>query len=113
MISSNDCGSSTAACASSTCSAAAIAVSTTVVVSLLHPRKDGAVRLQIDQTPCARNRRMIRRGFVHGEPQKTADGERVGRAPRDPAFAIDPFKVADQQQPEVTTRRQTRAAHDP
>ena len=27
--------------------------------SLLHPRKDGPVRLQIDQAPRARNRRMI------------------------------------------------------
>ena len=33
---------------------------------LLHPREDGAVRLQIDQAPRPRNRRMIGRGLVHG-----------------------------------------------
>ena len=28
-----------------------------------------------------------------------------------PAFRVDPFKVADQQQPEVPTRRQARPSH--
>ena len=45
--------------------------------SLLHPRKDGPVRLQIDQAPRARNRRMIGRRLVHGQPQKAADRQRV------------------------------------
>jgi hypothetical protein len=35
----------------------------------------------------------------------------IARAPRNPAFRVDPFKVADQQQPEVPTRRETRPSH--
>ena len=64
--------------------------------SLLHPRKDGPVRLQIDQAPRARNRRMIGWRLVHGQPQKAADRQRVRRAPRHPAFRVDAFEVADQ-----------------
>ena len=48
--------------------------------SLLHPRKDGPVRLQIDQAPRARNRRMIGWRLVHGQPQKAADRQRGRRA---------------------------------
>ena len=66
--------------------------------SLLHPRKDGPVRLQIDQAPRARNRRMIGWRLVHGQPQKAADRQRVRRAPRNPAFRVDAFEGADQQQ---------------
>ena len=43
---------------------------------------------------------MIRRRLVHRQPQKTPHRQRV-RAPGDPAFRVDPFKVANQQQPEV------------
>ena len=38
--------------------------------SLLHPRKDGPVRLQIDQAPRARHRRMIGWRLVHGHRRK-------------------------------------------
>ena len=79
--------------------------------SLLHPRKDGPVRLQIDQAPRARNRRMIGRRLVHGQPQKAADRQRVRRAPRNPAFRVDAFEVADQQQAEVAPGCQARSAH--
>ena len=41
------------------------------------PAKDGPVRLQIDQAPRARNRRMIGWRLVHGQPQKAADRQRV------------------------------------
>ena len=71
---------------------------------LLHPREDGPVRLQIDQPPRPRNRRMIGRRFVQRQPQKTADRQRVGRPPGDPAFRVDALEVADQQQPEVAAR---------
>ena len=78
---------------------------------LLHPREDGAVTLEVDDAPRPGNRRMIRRRLVHRQPQKTAHRQRVARAPGDPAFRVDPFKVADQQQPEVPTRRQARPSH--
>ena len=79
--------------------------------SLLHPRKDGPVRLQIDQAPRARNRRMIGWRLVHGQPQKAADRQRVRRAPRNPAFRVDAFEVADQPQAEVAPGCQARSAH--
>ncbi len=79
--------------------------------SLLHPRKDGPVRLQIDQAPRARNRRMIGWRLVHGQPQKAADRQRVRRAPRNPAFRVDAFEGADQQQAEVAPGCQARSAH--
>ena len=79
--------------------------------SLLHPRKDGPVRLQIDQAPRARNRRMIGWRLVHGQPQKAADRQRGRRAPRHPAFRVDAFEVADQQQAEVAPGCQARSAH--
>ena len=79
--------------------------------SLLHPRKDGPVRLQIDQAPRARNRRMIGWRLVHGQPQQAADRQRVRRAPRHPAFRVDAFEVADQQQAEVAPGCQARSAH--
>ena len=76
--------------------------------SLLHPRKDGPVRLQIDQAPRARNRRMIGWRLVHGQPQKAADRQRVRRAPRNPAFRVDAFEGADQPQAEVAPGCQAR-----
>jgi hypothetical protein len=65
---------------------------------LQHPREDRPVRLHVNQAPGPRNRRMIGRGVVHGQAQKTADRQRVRRPPRDPAFRVDPLEVAEQQQ---------------
>ena len=54
---------------------------------------------------------MLRRGLLQAQPQEAAQRERVGRAPRDPALRIDPFAVADQQQPELRARQQAGATH--
>ena len=62
---------------------------------------DGPVRLQIDQAPRARNRRMIGRRLVHGQPQKAGPPTSPSQAPRNPAFRVDAFEVADQQSAEV------------
>ena len=43
--------------------------------------------------------------------QKAADRQRVRRAPRNPAFRVDAFEVADQQQAEVAPGCQARSAH--
>jgi hypothetical protein len=77
----------------------------------LHPRKDDAVRLQINQAPSPRNRRVIGWGIVHRQTQKTADRQRIHGPPRDPAFRVDALEVAEQQQPEVATGRQARSSH--
>ena len=80
--------------------------------AVLDPREDIAVRLDVDQPPRARERRVIRRGLVQREPEESADRQRVRRPPRNPAFRIDAFKVAEQQQAEVPTGLQPRSPHD-
>ena len=79
---------------------------------LLDPREDRAMGLQIDRASRARDRRVIGGRLVQRETQERADRQRVARAPGDPPFRIDPFEVADQQQPEIAPRLETRSAHD-
>ena len=76
---------------------------------LQDPREDGAMRLDLDQAPGARDRRVLRHRLVEPQAQEAAEGQRIGAAPRDPAFRIDPLEVADQQQPEVRTGREARS----
>ena len=76
---------------------------------LQHPRKHRLVRLQVDQAPGARHGRMVRRRLVQLETQEVTNAQRVGGAPRDGALRVQAFKVAEQQQPEIAPRRQTRA----
>ena len=45
-----------------------------------------------------------------GPAQKAAERKGIGGAPRAPTLGIDAFEVANQQQPELRPRRQTRAA---
>jgi hypothetical protein len=61
---------------------------------------DEQPRLQVDQSPRPRDRRVLRRRLPEPQPQKAAQRQRVGRAPRDAALRINPLEVADQQQPE-------------
>jgi hypothetical protein len=77
---------------------------------LQDPREDRAVRLQIDEAPGPRDRRVLWWDLVQAQAQKATQRERIRGAPRDPTLRIDPLKVANQQQPEVRARRQTRAA---
>ena len=53
---------------------------------------------------------MVRRRVVQLEVQKVPDAQRVGGAPGDRPLRVQPFEVAQQQQPKVAARRQTRAA---
>jgi hypothetical protein len=82
------------------------------LTSVWNPREDIAVRLDVDQAPRARPRRVIRRGFVQWEPEESADRQRVRRPPGNPSFRIDAFKVAEQQQPKVPTGRESGPPHD-
>ena len=75
---------------------------------LQHPREHRLMRLHVDQATGARQRRMVRRRVVQLEVQKVADAQRVGGTPRDGSFRIQALKVAEQQQAEIPTRRQTR-----
>ena len=49
---------------------------------------------------------MVRRGFAQIVAQELPKAQRIGGAPRNPAFRIDALKVARQQHPEVRPRRQ-------
>ena len=69
--------------------------------SLQHPREHGLMRLDVNQPPGARQRRMVRRRLVQLEVQKRPNAQRVGGAPGNRPFRIQAFKVAEQQQPEV------------
>src|SRR3989454_265587 len=79
--------------------------------TLLHPGEDGAMRFHVDQPPRARERRVIRGRGVEAEPHEATDRERIGRAPGNPALGVEPFEVAEQQQPKVPPRRQPGAPH--
>ena len=74
-----------------------------------HPGEDRLMRLHVDQPPRARQRRVVRRRLVQLQVQKLPNTQRVGGAPCDGALRVQAFKVAQQQQPEIPPRRQTRA----
>ena len=80
--------------------------------ALQHPGKDGAVCFKIDRATGARNGRVVRGRIFQIDAQKVAQGEGVRRAPRDAALQIDPFEIANKQQPEVHAWRQARPSHD-
>src|SRR5437899_2224334 len=64
------------------------------------------MRLHIDQPPCPRDRRVIRRLLVEPDSQKSPQPERIRRSPSDPALRIDSFKIPNQQQPKIDPRHQ-------
>ena len=51
---------------------------------------------------------MVRRRLVQREVQELPDAQRIGRAPRDCPLRVQALKIAEQQQPEIAPRRQTR-----
>ena len=53
---------------------------------------------------------MVRRGLVQRDVQKLPQAQRIRRPPRDRPFRVQALEVAEQQQPEVAPRRQTRPA---
>src|SRR5262249_22159824 len=70
--------------------------------------KNGLVRLEIDQPPSARNRRVVRRRLRQHQAEKLAQRKRIGDSPRDRALGVQPFEVTNQQQPEVASWQQAR-----
>jgi hypothetical protein len=53
---------------------------------------------------------MIRRRVRQHQLEKLAQRKRIGCTPRDRPLGVQAFEIADQQQPEVTARRQARSA---
>ena len=79
--------------------------------TLQHPRENRFVCLQIDQTTGAGNRRVVGRRLFQTDAQKIAQRQRVRRAPGDAALGVNALEIANQQQPEIDTRRQAGPAH--
>jgi DNA-binding transcriptional LysR family regulator len=79
--------------------------------ALQHPRKDRPMRLERDQAPSPRNRRMVRWVVFQADAQEIPQRQRIGRTPSDAALRVNAFEVPDQQQPEVDAGRQARATH--
>ena len=79
---------------------------------LQNPREDRRVRLQIDQSPRQRDRRVVRRGVGQLQMQKRTHAQRVSGAPRDRALRIQALKVPEQQQPDIPPWRQAGAPQD-
>ena len=55
---------------------------------------------------------MVGRSLLQLQTQKRANTQRVGRAPRDRSLGVQAFKVAEQQQPDVSAGRETRPSDD-
>jgi hypothetical protein len=68
-----------------------------------HPAEYFAMRVQIDQPPRARNRRVIRRVLVQRDAHETPQGQRVRQPPGNAALRPDALEIPDQQRPKVTT----------
>jgi hypothetical protein len=54
------------------------------------------VCLKIDQATRAGNRRMIGRRFRQHQPEKLAQGKRIGRPPGNRPLGVETFEIADQ-----------------
>src|SRR6266478_5813339 len=67
------------------------------------------MRVQIDQPPRARDRRVIRRVLVQRDAYETPQCQRVRQPPSYPALRPDAFEIPDQQRTKVNPRRQRRA----
>ena len=63
---------------------------------------------RLDPSPRARHRRVVRRRFVQRHVEELPQAQRIGGPPRNRPFRVQPLEVAEQQHPEVATRRQTR-----
>ena len=70
------------------------------------------MRLQIDQPTRARDRRVVWRRFLQLQLQEAPHAQRIGRAPGNRPLRVEALKIAEQQQAEVPTRRETGPSHD-
>jgi len=64
--------------------------------SLQHPGEDRLMRFEVNQATRAGNGRMVRRRRRQYQSEKFAQGNRIGRPPRNCAFRVEPFEIADQ-----------------
>ena len=76
--------------------------------SFLDPAEHLTVRLNIDQSPRPRDRRMIRRLLLQTQTQEAPHRQRVCRSPGHPPLGVQSLEVAHHQKAEVAARLQTR-----
>src|SRR5260370_28105467 len=66
------------------------------------------MRLKVDQSAGARNRRVIRRVIIQCNAHKVPEAQRVLQSPGDTALRLDALEVPDHKRPEINPRRQAR-----
>ena len=66
------------------------------------------MRLDVDPSPRARHRRVVRRRVVQRDVQELSEAQRIGGSPGNRPFRVQAFEVAEQQHSEVAAQRQTR-----
>src|ERR1022692_5211837 len=66
------------------------------------------MRVHIDQSSRARDRRVVRRVLVQRNAHKAPQRQRVRQPPGNPALRPDALEIANQQRPEIDARRQRR-----
>ena len=69
-------------------------------------RPEGKGRIQIDQPPGARDRRVVRRVFVQRNAHETSQRKRIRQPPGNAALCPDALEISDQQRAKVNPRRQ-------
>ena len=77
---------------------------------LQYPGEDRQVRLDVDPSPRARHRRVVRRRFVQRDVQELSDAQGISGSPRHRPLRVQALEIAEQQHPDVPARRQTRPA---
>src|SRR5271157_6323143 len=66
------------------------------------------MRVHINQPPCARYRRVIRRVLVQANAHKTPQRQRIRQPPGNAALRPDALEIPDQQRTKIDSRRQGR-----
>src|ERR1700723_4310697 len=69
------------------------------------------MRLNINQPPRPRDRRVIRRRLTQGNAHETTQRQGIGQTPAYPTLTVDAFEVADQQRTEIDSRHKPGTAH--
>jgi hypothetical protein len=75
------------------------------------PGEDGLMRLEIDQAPRTRQRRMIRWALLQLESEKAPNAQRVRGTPRDGALRVQALEVSEPQQAKIATWLQAWTTH--
>jgi VWFA-related protein len=76
-----------------------------------YPAEHFLMGFQRNKPTRARDRRVVSRHLLPTQSQKLPQPQRICRPPCNPALGVDPFEVADQQQPKVNPGCQRRPSH--